>query len=272
MKKYLLLFQEVKPCDLLVNDLKHIMRQTRDAKNHVSLFQHIGLESSLKGKVQKLRDRYFRDINKLPSIERLAKNHSDLSQLYKPIVRLVKGHSHLSQFDKPGDRLAKVQYDVSIFYKQLRVPNPHARIYTTMDFNGAFSPDRPYDVRKSGFFWAVSPKIGTYYRIILDSPINITVVHIKTGHPQHGTDMLQSGAVKIGSKSGNQRECYNTTTIGLFEEGVFYKTIDKHVLASCLEIIVTESQLSWMILYDIQIGYTSQNPKKIRGRKHTSHK
>ena len=57
MKTYFLLFQEEKPGDILIRDMSNIMTQFKPIRSIKSLFQHRGLVSSLKNKVQKLTDK-----------------------------------------------------------------------------------------------------------------------------------------------------------------------------------------------------------------------
>lgn len=61
VSEFLLVLFDEKPCDLLINDLRVIKGQTKDFVLSPSLFQHMGLVSSLKNKVQLLKDNTFRD-------------------------------------------------------------------------------------------------------------------------------------------------------------------------------------------------------------------
>ncbi|XP_062579182.1 alpha-1,3-mannosyl-glycoprotein 4-beta-N-acetylglucosaminyltransferase C-like isoform X2 [Saccostrea cucullata] len=55
-----ILFDE-KPCDLLINDLRVIKGQTKDILLSPSLFQHMGVISSLKHQIRHVKDKTFKD-------------------------------------------------------------------------------------------------------------------------------------------------------------------------------------------------------------------
>lgn len=57
--EFLLVLFDENPGDLLINDLKRIKGQVKDYRSRPSLFQHLGLVSSLENKIQKIQDRDF---------------------------------------------------------------------------------------------------------------------------------------------------------------------------------------------------------------------
>lgn len=57
--EFLLVLFDESPGDLLINDLKKIKGQAKDYRSRPSLFQHLGLVSSLENKIQKIQDRDF---------------------------------------------------------------------------------------------------------------------------------------------------------------------------------------------------------------------
>jgi hypothetical protein len=61
VSEFLLVLFDEKPCDLLINDLRVIKGQIKDLVISPSLFQHMGLVSSLENKVQRLKDKTFQD-------------------------------------------------------------------------------------------------------------------------------------------------------------------------------------------------------------------
>ena len=57
--EFLLVLFDESPGDLLINDLKRIKGQLKDYRSRPSLFQHLGLVSSLANKIQKIQDKDF---------------------------------------------------------------------------------------------------------------------------------------------------------------------------------------------------------------------
>ncbi|XP_053384423.1 alpha-1,6-mannosyl-glycoprotein 4-beta-N-acetylglucosaminyltransferase-like [Mercenaria mercenaria] len=228
MKDYFLLFKDEKPCDLLINDLKRIKTQIKDFKSPKSLFQHFGVASSLKGKIQKLTDKNFKDAPKRP----IARGQNYI-------------FPNLTKKKEPGD--------LSINFKRNKFVNPRARVLTSMETYASFTALRPYAVRLGGYYWAKSPNASDYYRILFDLPINITLLEIKTGHPSKKSDRLESAKVKAGHHSeGNT--CEDDIILGNFKNGIFLTKFNQPLLfVKCLDIIVTKSQKSWMIIYEITV-------------------
>ncbi|XP_061169771.1 alpha-1,6-mannosyl-glycoprotein 4-beta-N-acetylglucosaminyltransferase-like [Saccostrea echinata] len=58
--KFLRILFDEKPCDLLINDLRVIKGQTKDIILSPSLFQHMGVISSLKNQIRRVKDNTFR--------------------------------------------------------------------------------------------------------------------------------------------------------------------------------------------------------------------
>ena len=57
---FFLLFYAVQPCDFLLNIISNIKLQKKEIRYRPSLFQHLGIISSLKNKKQVIVDKYFK--------------------------------------------------------------------------------------------------------------------------------------------------------------------------------------------------------------------
>jgi alpha-1,3-mannosylglycoprotein beta-1,4-N-acetylglucosaminyltransferase A/B len=218
---------------LLINNLKSIKTQVKQFKSPKSLFQHFGLSSSLKGKIQKLTDKNFKDG---PSLQARGRNIGRIPNLKKSL-------------NVDAD-------DLAINYKSTKVLNPQAEVQTSMESHGSFIAVRAYNVNMNGFFWAKSPNTSDFYRIVFYSPVNITGIQIKTGHPTRKVDRLENAIVKVGYFSEKDK-CKNSMILGSVKEGQFEMTRQKPLLQiSCLEIFVTKPQSAWMILYEVSVRTT----------------
>ena len=232
MKDYFLLFKDEKPCDLLINNLQNIKTQVKKFKSPKSLFQHFGLASSLKGKIQKLTDKNFKD---------KPKNAKDVGHI-PSLKQSVKSE----------------KTELLTYYKSIKVPNPEAKVHTSMEIYESFSAERPYIVGMTGFFWAKAPNTSDFYRIVFVKPINITEIQIKTGHPKQNIDRLENAVLKVGYFS--EENCKNSMILGGFKDGQFTAFLNKPILdITCIEIYVVKPQTTWMIIYEIIIRTAERN-------------
>jgi len=229
--KFLLLFQLEKPCDILINDLKHVMMQAKDIRSPKSLFQHVGKTSSLKGKVQNLTDRNFKDLRKQG----------------RPVHR-ARGNV--------------IERDLTISYKHSLVPNPMpSRIVTNMETFGDYTPDKGYFSFEKGFFWAKAPVFNSSYRVDYNVSTHVDAITIRTGHPKKFIDMLEKGSVRIslGNTSTGPDDCGKFMDIGNFDKGQFYVHFNSTVNLKCMDIVVTEKMKTWLIIAEISIDTESDS-------------
>ncbi|XP_062579186.1 alpha-1,6-mannosyl-glycoprotein 4-beta-N-acetylglucosaminyltransferase-like [Saccostrea cucullata] len=77
----LVLFDEI-PGDLLINELKRIKGQQKDIRKRPSLFQHLGLISSLENKIQKIQDKDFPGYVKRKSIGWTPESKNPEAEIY----------------------------------------------------------------------------------------------------------------------------------------------------------------------------------------------
>lgn len=86
ISKFLILFQEEKPCDLLIDDLRAISTQGKSLKSQLSIFQHKGVHSSLLGKIQKLVDSKYKtnDLDVQFRNSTIVNPPADISTSFKP--------------------------------------------------------------------------------------------------------------------------------------------------------------------------------------------
>lgn len=232
IRKFLLLFQLEKPCDILLNDLKSVMMQPKDIKSPKSLFQHIGKTSSLKGKIQNLTDKHFKDLRRpggRPSIHN------------RPNI---------------------IEKDLTVSYKHSQVPNPMpARIVTDMETFGEYKPAKAYFSFEKGFFWAKTPNLNASYRVEYNVSTPVEAITVRTGHPKKFIDMLEKGSVRIGL-GGNNKEpegCGKFMDVGKFDKGQFYVNFNKTMEIKCLDIVVTEQMKTWLIIAEINVDTESDD-------------
>ncbi|XP_052216075.1 alpha-1,6-mannosyl-glycoprotein 4-beta-N-acetylglucosaminyltransferase-like isoform X2 [Dreissena polymorpha] len=217
LSKYLILFQLQKPCDLLMNDLRNIMLQPQEIRNEKSLFQHMGVVSSLPGKIQKLVDTAFKD----------------------------KQATFLSQ---------QLQKDLNGQFKIFNTSNPAANLDTSLETFDAFNAERAYLNTMFGFFWAKTPKKNDFFRIVFLKPVGLKRINIKTGHPTTKLDALTDGEVRTNNGSIAQGGCGDFSTVGAFKNGHFVYDFPEPVISNGICIVVTQQMKTWLIVSEIHIA------------------
>ncbi|XP_052802323.1 alpha-1,6-mannosyl-glycoprotein 4-beta-N-acetylglucosaminyltransferase-like [Mya arenaria] len=213
MKKFFLLFKVEKPCDLLIKDLRGIMQQQKEIKRAKSLFQHIGITSSLAGKTQKLTDRLFKD-------------------------RRKSGNA--------------IEQYLLVNYKQSTLKNPNAEIRSSLKTFGRYLPHIPYISSAMGFYWAETPSNNSVYRITFRTLQHVNSIVIKTGHPVNKNDFLTEGEVWL-SQGSLDKNCEDYTKAGPFEDGQFSVNFETVVPVQCIEIRITKDMDTWLIIWEIVI-------------------
>lgn len=232
IKKFLLLFVIEKPCDILLNDLKHVMMQPKDIRSRKSLFQHVGKTSSLKGKIQNLTDRTFKDLR-------------------RPARPVQRGRGNV------------IERDLSVSFKHSQVPNPMpSKIVTTnMETFGDYKPERGYFSFEKGFYWAKAPSMNSSYRVEYNVTTRVDSITIRTGHPKKFIDMLEKGSVRVslGNTSRGPDDCGKFTDIGNFDKGQFYVHFNSTMDVKCFDIVVTESMKTWLIIAEISVDTDNES-------------
>lgn len=229
IKKFLLLFQVEKPCDILLNDLKQVMMQPKDIRNPKSLFQHVGKTSSLKGKVQDLTDKNFKDLKRSRASQR--------------------GRSNV------------IEKDLTISYKHSLVPNPMpARIVTNMETFGDYIPEKGYFSFEKGFYWAKTPVVNSSYRVEYNVSTHVDAITVRTGHPKKFIDMLEKGVVRIGlGNTSDSDSCGKFVDVGNFDKGQFYVHFNNTMEIKCLDVVVTQPMKTWLIIAEVNIDTDSES-------------
>lgn len=110
-----------------------------------------------------------------------------------------------------------------------------------------------------GFFWGFAPVKGNHLTVVFKAPTVLTSILVETG--ADGKDFLESGQVEIGqeviSNSNNEKTCKEFQAVGSFKNGGFQiKDLDKKYSSatSCLRLLVTEKQNSWLIIQNIRVA------------------
>ena len=205
---FLLMFFDEKPCDILLNDIRLIKGQRRDINVRPSLFQHIGIISSLKDKKQLLVDKGFKG-----------------KDLYKNRKK---------------------------FYHD----NPPAFLDTNMEIYEEYDPEGAYNA-SNGYFWAMSPAKGTFFRILFEKPQNISRLYIKCGLRDHPQDTFKVAKVNVSPYQADQEaRCHKPKFLGpIAGEAFDTKSLKVDVLrnAGCISIDVTQDHKNWIIIHEIAI-------------------
>lgn len=135
--------------------------------------------------------------------------------------------------------------------------NPPATVYTDIEVFKSYNPDEAYS-QGTNYFWGKTPiNVGNFFLVVFEKPVALSRMVIQTG--QNGNDILQSADVELGEtvvKTANRVECKETHNVGVLNKGYFelqnlHQTINNSV--SCLQIRVTASQSSWVIIRNIQV-------------------
>lgn len=82
LAEFLLVLYDENPGDLLINELKRIKGQKKEIRSRPSLFQHLGLVSSLQNKIQKIQDRDFPGYVKRNTIQRRLGSKNPEAEIY----------------------------------------------------------------------------------------------------------------------------------------------------------------------------------------------
>ncbi|VDN18766.1 unnamed protein product, partial [Gongylonema pulchrum] len=138
LTQFIALFYQVKPVDWLL-DLLFVTKLHR-IRCRPSIFQHIGVHSSLAGKVQKLRERDF-----------------GKAQLFIP-----------------------------------HRDNPPAKITTSLKTYMLYDLESAYG--GENYYWALSPVANDYILFEFYSIINLIGFVVRTGNPEHPSDILNGSA------------------------------------------------------------------------------
>ncbi|XP_030623677.1 alpha-1,3-mannosyl-glycoprotein 4-beta-N-acetylglucosaminyltransferase C [Chanos chanos] len=142
--------------------------------------------------------------------------------------------------------------------------NPPADVVTDITAYKDHSPNKAYD-QGIEYFWGTSPiNEGNFFMVVLHTPVKLSRILIKTGS-EDKKDILSSAVVELGEtvvRTEGSPKCFGFHKLGVLEGGRFEQRDISgtfHVPVSCLRIRVTDSQLDWVIIQNIQIWTEKQN-------------
>ncbi|XP_076874965.1 alpha-1,3-mannosyl-glycoprotein 4-beta-N-acetylglucosaminyltransferase C isoform X2 [Brachyhypopomus gauderio] len=141
--------------------------------------------------------------------------------------------------------------------------NPPADVYTDIVSYNEYGPQQAYG-QGAYYFWGKSPIVkGNFFLIAFHEPVVISHILIQTG--KNGKDLLVSGDVELGEslmKTSAGTKCTGSHVLGSLQDGQFEK-LDIHLTVKspvlCLNIRVTASQSSWVIIKTIQVWTVSKS-------------
>ncbi|KAF0299768.1 Alpha-1,3-mannosyl-glycoprotein 4-beta-N-acetylglucosaminyltransferase B [Amphibalanus amphitrite] len=185
---FLVMFNNDKPSDWLLLNLVHTKvcrfdksaKKCKEEKDKVwlhykpSLFQHIGTHSSLKGKVQKLKDRSG------PAAPPPLSASEQLLHL-----RMLQRRSRARETDK---QFGKVQ-----MFKAHS--NPPARVVCDIKPHKQYTLERAY--RGETYFWGLLPQPGDHLEFHLTPPATLTGFMFQSGNVEHPSDRFYNTTVEI---------------------------------------------------------------------------
>ncbi|XP_066956385.1 alpha-1,3-mannosyl-glycoprotein 4-beta-N-acetylglucosaminyltransferase A isoform X3 [Macrobrachium rosenbergii] len=177
--QFFIMFYNDKPVDWLLDyliqtkicnldkDTKHCKKAKENVWIHFkpSLFQHIGTHSSLKGKVQKLKDKTAVGIP-------VANSHN--------VKKYRKGLKD-KQFGK-----------VQLYFPH---DNPSAVVETQIKPYKTYTLQRAY--RGESYFWGLLPQQGDMLQFTFDPPIVIKGYLFRSGNVEHPSDRFYNTTVEV---------------------------------------------------------------------------
>nr|XP_045611818.1 alpha-1,3-mannosyl-glycoprotein 4-beta-N-acetylglucosaminyltransferase B-like isoform X2 [Procambarus clarkii] len=246
--QFFIMFYNDKPVDWLLDyliqtkicnldkDTKHCKKAKENVWIHFkpSLFQHVGTHSSLKGKVQKLKDKSAVGIPVVNSGSRLKLGKSGKDK----------------QFGK-----------IQLFFPH---DNPTASVETQIKPYKAFTLQRAY--KGESYFWGLLPQQGDKLQFKFEPPVVLKGFLFRSGNVEHPSDRLYNTTVEVlpthplSSLTNYQKEKLKITednyvVVGDFDDmGVAEGTIDESFgTIKSLRLNVHVESDNWAILSEIHI-------------------
>ncbi|XP_067903056.1 alpha-1,3-mannosyl-glycoprotein 4-beta-N-acetylglucosaminyltransferase C-like isoform X2 [Heterodontus francisci] len=135
--------------------------------------------------------------------------------------------------------------------------NPPASVLTDIPVYDQHLPSKAYGFG-AGQFWGKSPKKGNYFLLVFEHPVKIIKICIWTGSPEHKGDILRSGILQVGRDKGpeNNQNCKSYSQLGTFNTGKFEMenvTTRTSEPIECVRVLVTEDQIDWLIISEVNI-------------------
>ena len=138
--------------------------------------------------------------------------------------------------------------------------NPEALIAVTMTVHDTFVPLNVYE--QKGIFWAISPKKGQTFVIIIRDPHKLQRITIESGKDNYLSDALSRAVLELSyanTKSKEEETCSSYNVVASFQETtsvdlVYNEQVQNHPLKNavkCIRIRIIEDEPAWVALKSI---------------------
>lgn len=133
--------------------------------------------------------------------------------------------------------------------------NPSAMIDSKIVTYSDFEPVHAYDLSDK-YFWGTNPKHGDYFRIIFESPQNITRLFIDSGEATKHSDMLHDARLLVSTVHDIDEPCQNLQNVTNFVDGdvdTGLANITLPINIDCIVIELTANQSDWVIIREVAV-------------------
>lgn len=147
--------------------------------------------------------------------------------------------------------------------RTLHGDNPEARIYTSLKTYRNNNANNAYDKNVTGYFWALTPKVGDTITIVFTKPQCVRRIAIMSGFPGQHTDRIVGAILEHGNKVIKVAEtdilCTGLQYIGEVKEGkidirdVTSGCILPESKASCVKLTFTKRHSEWLVINEIAV-------------------
>lgn len=166
---------------------------------------------------------------------------------------IVSSMSNKRQFIEDGS-FGKLSKSMKQFYHY----NPTAIIDTNIETYSDHEPVHAYDMTDK-YFWGLSPTQGSYYRIIFDTPQNISRIFIDSGHETKPSDILHDAVVRVSvktdrpTKQSDKISCDNSKILTNFTNGDVNTNNSIPHNIDCIIVEILKNQSDWLVIREIAI-------------------
>ncbi|XP_027699192.1 alpha-1,3-mannosyl-glycoprotein 4-beta-N-acetylglucosaminyltransferase C-like [Vombatus ursinus] len=170
---------------------------------------------------------------------------------FSPSLFYQVGSFNRSSSNKPEYKMVK-------FKDREEAPNnPPATVYSNLRILNHVSPQTAYILGEGGFFWALEPKAGNHFTVVLAKAATVTRVQVLTGRDQENSEKLKDGKVELGyDPEGEPKACTHYILLGSLVNGKLdHKMLNKKTgkNVSCLKLVVSTSQRGRVMIRHINI-------------------
>ncbi|XP_050003557.1 alpha-1,3-mannosyl-glycoprotein 4-beta-N-acetylglucosaminyltransferase-like protein MGAT4E [Alexandromys fortis] len=128
-------------------------------------------------------------------------------------------------------------------------------VFTDMRHSGVHSPQEAYALDES-FFWTYNVTTGNYWIVILNHPVNLNRVQIRTGSIMDGKHILKKGQVELGYQpEGEPPNCTHFTLLGRLVQGQMDQIVLKNIgyQVSCVKLMVNANQAGGLMIRHVYL-------------------